>query len=164
MTETEKQNPLEEEKTTPEENNEKINKEETKEENLTEKKGEDKVEKKEEEKKEENDDNNIELDFVEKAHTYIYYKLSFSESINPRLKGTQEETEPDELIEEKNIHYSAPNEKVDKIEKEEVKEHINNSEIIDNNKIVDALTGKNLPNIPEYEEKKRRRRRGRRKY
>ena len=54
MTETEKQNPLEEEKTTPEENNEKINKEETKEENLTEKKGEDKVEKKEEEKKEEN--------------------------------------------------------------------------------------------------------------
>ena len=73
--------------------------------------------KKEEEKKEEND---IELDYVEKSHTYVYYKLSFSESINPKLKGPNEEAQPDDLIEEKNVPLSAPNEKVDKIEKEEI--------------------------------------------
>ena len=27
----------------------------------------------------------IELDYIEEAHTYIYYKLSFSESINHKI-------------------------------------------------------------------------------
>ena len=111
----------------------------------------------EEEKKEEEGENQIELDYVEKAHTYIYYKLSFSESINPKLKGPNDE-EPGDLIQDKNA-ISAPNEKVNKsIEKEEIKENPNHSELIDTNKIVDALTGKDLKSIPEkedvFEEKK----------
>ena len=116
------------------------------------------IEKKvEEEKKEEEGENQIELDYVEKAHTYIYYKLSFSESINPKLKGPNDE-EPGDLIQDKNA-ISAPNEKVNKsIEKEEIKENPNHSELIDTNKIVDALTGKDLKSIPEkedvFEEKK----------
>ena len=113
------------------------------------KKDEKKEEKKEEEKKEEND---IELDYVEKSHTYVYYKLSFSESINPKLKGPNEEAQPDDLIEEKNVPLSAPNEKVDKIEKEEIKENPNNSQLVEGSKILDALTGKNLQSIPENED------------
>ena len=41
---------------------------------------------------ENNDD--IELDYVEEAHTYIYYKLTFSESINPNIPGFSDKIEP----------------------------------------------------------------------
>ena len=33
----------------------------------------------------------MKLNYVEKSHKYVYYKLSFSESINPNLKGPNEE-------------------------------------------------------------------------
>ena len=42
--------------------------------------------------------------------------------------------------------------KVDKIEKEEIKENQNNSQLIEGSKIIDALTGKNLKSIPENED------------
>ena len=55
------------------------------------------------EKVAENNNNEIELDYVEEAHTYVYYKLSFSESINPKIPGFSEKIEPGDLIQESNI-------------------------------------------------------------
>ena len=96
------------------------------------------------EKKEEENDSNVnqqnndemELDYIEKAHTYIYYKLNFSESINPRIPGYGSKLEPVELIEEdaSRIVPSAPNEKIDILSSPEEKEDkLNKSQNIESN-------------------------------
>ena len=84
-------------------------------------KKEEKEKEKKEKKEEENEENNNEvedesdLDYIEKAHTYIYYKLNFSESINPVIPGYGVKLEPADLIEENTAQIipSAPEEKVE---------------------------------------------------
>ena len=44
---------------------------------------------------------NDELDYVEKAHTYIYFKISFNEPLNPKLLSEEERAQPRELFETK---------------------------------------------------------------
>ena len=57
------------------------------------------------------DNEDIELDYIEQAHTYIYYKLSFSESINPKIPGFGDKIEPTDLkgkIEFRNVTFAYP--------------------------------------------------------
>ena len=96
---------------------------------------EEKEDKEEENKIEQNDE--FDLDYIEKAHTYIYYKLNFSESINPRIPGFGNKLEPVDLIEENTAHAipSAPEEKAENLSNIEEKEDIlNKSENIENEK------------------------------
>ena len=102
-----------------------------------------KKEKKEEENEENNNNNNeinneeSDLDYIEKAHTYIYYKLNFSESINPVIPGYGVKLEPVDLIEENTAHVipSAPEEKVEILSNPEEKEDkLNKSEHLENEK------------------------------
>jgi hypothetical protein len=105
-----------------------------------------KEEKKEEEEKEDKEEeNNIEqndefdLDYIEKAHTYIYYKLNFSESINPRIPGFESKLEPVDLIQENTGHNipSAPEEKVESLSNPEEKDDkLNKSLNIENEKSI----------------------------
>ena len=99
--------------------------------------GEKKEEENEEEKNEQNDD--LERDYIEKAHTYIYYKLNFSESINPRIPGYGSKLEPVDLIEDNTINIipSAPDEKVENLSNlEEKEDKLNKSQNIDNEKSI----------------------------
>ena len=102
-------------------------------------------EKKEEENEviEDNNNNNenddLELDYIEKAHTYIYYKLNFSESINPRIPGFESKLEPVDLIQENTGHNipSAPEEKVESLSNPEEKDDkLNKSLNIENEKSI----------------------------
>ena len=68
---------------------------------------------------------NEELDYIEKAHTYVYYKLSFSEPINPKLKKEGEKAQPNELIKTKQISEKEP---IEEKENEEDKEDEENKE------------------------------------
>ena len=114
------------------------------------------------EKKEEENESNIneqnneemELDYIEKAHTYIYYKLNFSESINPRIPGYESKIEPVELIEEdvSRIVPSAPDEKIDILSNPEEKEDkLNKSQNIENNEksLKKILDNDNVQMIPD---------------
>ena len=77
-----------------------------------------------EQQQEQKEEPQIELDYVEKAHTYVYYKLSFSRSINPKVY--REGEEPSQILDESiPPAVSAPPEKVENIEenKEENKEN-----------------------------------------
>ena len=128
----------------------------------TEKKGDKENDK---EKKEEKDNesvaksnyNNedIELDYIEEAHTYIYYKLSFSESINPKIPGFRDKIEPADLIQENTMQFasSAPDEKAQSLTKpdEKEKDKLNKSQNLENDQnIKKVLEGtENLQIIPE---------------
>ena len=62
-------------------------------------------------------------DYIEEAHTYIYYKLKFSESINPKIKRMKiTEKEEHEEVEKNIINNSEPNKLVLNIEKIDEKE------------------------------------------
>ena len=62
---------------------------------------------------------NEDLDYFEKAHTYVYYKLSFSEPINPKLKKEGEKAQPNELIKTKQIEEKEPIQENENEEEEE---------------------------------------------
>ena len=65
-------------------------------------------------------------DYIEEAHTYIYYKLKFSESINPKIKGMEiTQKEEHEEVEKNIINNSEPNKLVLNIEKIDEKENEN---------------------------------------
>ena len=113
-------------------------------------KGDKKEEEIEEEKNEPNDE--FDLDYIEKAHTYIYYKLNFSESINPKIPGYGNKLEPIDLIEENTgqIIPSAPEEKIESLSNLEEKDKLNKSENIENEKSIkkalesDEIAEKNI--------------------
>ena len=116
-------------------------------------KKEEKEKEKKEKKEEENEENNNEvedesdLDYIEKAHTYIYYKLNFSESINPVIPGYGVKLEPADLIEENTAQIipSAPEEKVEILSNPEEKEDkVNKSLIIENEKTINKLLDEDL--------------------
>ena len=67
-------------------------------------------------------------DYIEEAHTYIYYKLKFNESINPKIKDMEEiiEKEETEEIDNNKNFNSEPNKQIlDDISKIEEKENEN---------------------------------------
>ena len=78
------------------------------------------------------DNSQNELDYIEEAHTYIYYKLKFSESINPKISGAQEPIEENEISQpqtEKEVAPNTePNKPVDVLSKVDEKEDINKSQ------------------------------------
>ena len=100
-------------------------------------KKEEKTEKKTE-KKSETENSNNENDYVEDAHTYVYYKLKFSESINPKIPGFEDQAEPTELIKtETNViknFASEPTKQADILSKPEEKDEINKSQSVKNDK------------------------------
>ena len=124
------------------------------------------------------DNEDIELDYIEQAHTYIYYKLSFSESINPKIPGFGDKIEPTDLIKDNTLQLasSTPDEKLESLkpeDKEKVKEKLNKSHNLENEQNIkkdlegteSEKYGQNLQIIPEkikedmpinrrYEEKK----------
>ncbi len=136
-------------------NNDDNNKKEENKENDEKKNDEQQQEQKEAEPK-------IELDYVEKAHTYVYYKLSFSRSINPKVY--REGEEPSEVLDESvQPAVSAPPEKVENIEEnkeekeEEKKEeekfrYINRKSMqMDEDRIKDSIKQKQQQKIQEKE-------------
>ena len=104
---------------------------------------------------------NNDVDYIEEAHTYIYYKLKFSESINPKIKELETEEKENELVEEVeekkeeiNIN-SEPNKQVEnllKIEEEEDKENKNLNKSQSEMK-TDLNNLNNIDNIPEEDKK-----------
>ena len=80
----------------------------------------------------ENSQNDI--DYIEEAHTYIYYKLKFSESINPKISefDYQIEENENENLPQETEHEVAPNtepnKKIDALSKVDEKEDINKSQ------------------------------------
>ena len=71
-------------------------------------------------------------DYIEEAHTYVYYKLKFSESINPKIS---EFNDTEELNEEENQQVghevalnTEPNKPVDVLSKVDEKEDVNKSQ------------------------------------
>ena len=62
-------------------------------------------------------------DYIEEAHTYIYYKLKFSESINPKIKEMETDLEKEEEKDNNIMYNSEPNKLLDNIEKIEEKEN-----------------------------------------
>ena len=131
-------------------NNEDNNKKEENKENEEKKNDEQQQEQKEVEPQ-------IELDYVEKAHTYVYYKLSFSRSINPKV--LREGEEPSEVLDESvQPAVSAPPEKVENIEekeeekKEEKFRYINRKSMqMDEERIKDSIKQKQQQKIQEKE-------------
>ena len=94
-----------------------------------------------------NEKDELDLDYIEKAHTYIYYKLSFSESINPLIPEYGAKLEPVDLIQEnttsnQGIIPSVPEEKKD-----------NNIQIIPEKK--ESLISNDRYNINIKEEEKK---------
>jgi hypothetical protein len=86
------------------------------------------------------------VDYIEEAHTYIYYKLKFNESINPKIKDMDLNLEKEEKEEaDKNIIENIENkliieEETEKIEEkkseiEEKKENIEEKGVGDEKKI-----------------------------
>ena len=43
-------------------------------------------------------ENSTNEDYVEEVHTYIYYKLKFNESINPKIPGFDDQADSSELL------------------------------------------------------------------
>ena len=90
-------------------------------------------------------------DYIEEAHTYIYYKLKFNESINPKIKDLEENVENidnKENEENKNVNLESnklidnivtisekENENINKSQLEEKKEEILEEKKEDENKI-----------------------------
>ena len=80
-----------------------------------------------------NTENSIsDTDYIEEAHTYVYYKLKFSESINPKIS---EFNDTEELNEEENQQVghevapnTEPNRPVDVLSKVDEKEYVNKSQ------------------------------------
>ena len=74
----------------------------------------------------------IEPDYIEEAHTYVYYKLKFSESINPRIAGFNDSEEYNEIEnqekEQEIMPNTEPNRQVDVLSKADEKEDINKSQ------------------------------------
>ena len=66
-------------------------------------------------------------DYIEEAHTYIYYKLKFSESINPKIEdiNLEKEESKEDLIDNKNILNSEPIKPVENLLKIEENENEN---------------------------------------
>ena len=103
---------------------------------------------------------NNDVDYIEEAHTYIYYKLKFSESINPKIKELETEEKENELVEEVeekkeeiNIN-SEPNKQVENLLKieEEDKENKNLNKSQSEMK-TDLNNLNNIDNIPEEDKK-----------
>ena len=69
-------------------------------------------------------------DYIEEAHTYIYYKLKFSESINPKVSDFGEHAESKEAPENPPEHpvNSEPNKQVDVLSKIDENEDVNKSQ------------------------------------
>ena len=70
----------------------------------------------------------IDIDYIEEAHTYIYYKLKFSESINPKISdmNIDKEESKEEINDNKNINVnSEPNKQVENMLKIEENENEN---------------------------------------
>ena len=83
------------------------------------------------EKSNNTENNQSDVDYIEEAHTYVYYKLKFNESINPRIQGIEEETPVEEHneCEEKINSNTEPNkENNNNISKIEEKENLNKSQ------------------------------------
>ena len=83
------------------------------------------------EKSNNTENNQNDVDYIEEAHTYIYYKLKFNESINPRIQGIEEEIPVEEHneCEEKINSNTEPNkENNNNISKIEEKENLNKSQ------------------------------------
>ena len=78
------------------------------------------------------DNSQNDTDYIEEAHTYVYYKLKFSESINPRISGFNESEELNEIENQEKEHEAAPNtepnRQVDALSKADEKEDINKSQ------------------------------------
>ena len=78
------------------------------------------------------DNSQIESDYIEEAHTYVYYKLKFSESINPKISGLEEEIDNSEIAQPQSEHEvppnTEPNKQVDALSKVDEKEDINKSQ------------------------------------
>ena len=123
-------------------------------------------EKKDEKDKESNEkskyeNEDIELDYIEEAHTYIYYKLKFSESINPKIPGFVEKIEPADLLQENTFQVasSAPDEKFEALTKpdDKDKDKLNKSHNLENEQSIKNVLegeenekyGQNLQIIPE---------------
>ena len=70
------------------------------------------------------------VDYIEEAHTYIYYKLKFNESINPKIKEMNFDLEEKvEINEEKNINENIiPDKLIIEEEKEKEEENKNITE------------------------------------
>ena len=71
-------------------------------------------------------------DYIEEAHTYIYYKLKFSESINPKILEFDEQIEENENehpeTEREVPPNTEPNKQVDALSKADEKEDIHKSQ------------------------------------
>ena len=79
----------------------------------------------------ENSQNDV--DYIEEAHTYVYYKLKFSESINPKIAGFDVELEEENQIEKQHTEHepapnTEPNKQVDALSKVDEKEDMNKSQ------------------------------------
>ena len=118
-----------------------------------------KKEKEKEKEKQNNTENskNNDVDYIEEAHTYIYYKLKFSESINPKIKDLESsEKEKEESNEENkdkiNIN-SEPNKPVENLIKIEETEKENKNLNKSQNEIKSDLNNLNNLNIQEENKK-----------
>ena len=107
------------------------------------------------EKSNNTENNQSDVDYIEEAHTYVYYKLKFNESINPRIQGIEEETPVEEHneCEEKINSNTEPNkENNNNISKIEEKENLNKSQ--EERKIEEEKKTEEEKKIKIIEEKK----------
>ena len=107
------------------------------------------------EKSNNTENNHNDIDYIEEAHTYIYYKLKFNESINPRIQGIEEEIPVEEHneCEEKINSNTEPNkENNNNISKIEEKENLNKSQ--EERKIEEEKKTEEEKKIKIIEEKK----------
>ena len=107
------------------------------------------------EKSNNTENNQNDVDYIEEAHTYIYYKLKFNESINPRIQGIEEEIPVEEHneCEEKINSNTEPNkENNNNISKIEEKENLNKSQ--EERKIEEEKKTEEEKKIKIIEEKK----------
>ena len=107
------------------------------------------------EKSNNTENNQNDVDYIEEAHTYIYYKLKFNESINPIIQGIEEEIPVEEHneCEEKINSNTEPNkENNNNISKIEEKENLNKSQ--EERKIEEEKKTEEEKKIKIIEEKK----------
>ena len=107
------------------------------------------------EKSNNTENNQSDVDYIEEAHTYVYYKLKFNESINPRIQGIEEEIPVEEHneCEEKINSNTEPNkENNNNISKIEEKENLNKSQ--EERKIEEEKKTEEEKKIKIIEEKK----------
>ena len=102
-------------------------------------------------------------DYIEDAHTYIYYKLKFSESINPKISDFNERTETSKSLESPEhqvILNSEPNKQVDILSKVDEKEDLNKSQNVEKKIIPESSKDKIKEEEKETAEKKEEEKKG----